>query len=145
MGYAFGPGNPRGVAPVLCTNRSAGVVEPSTDPSGRWCGLEGTVKDILMHGGHPTQLSPGIEMSRCANGTHTTLGWSESKLKAFLLYAGSQGSTSVTIWSDGLVSSRKPYNATVRPATSTCPWFVPTLLDWVAAGSSLGTRSVPGS
>ena len=136
VGYSFGPGNPRSVAPVLCTNRSAGVVEPSTAPGGRWCGLGGTVKDILAHGGRASQLSPGLEMSTCANGTHTSLGWSQPTLKAFLEYAGSQGATSVTIWSDGLVSSRKPFNETVRPATSTCPWFVPTLLEWVAAGQS---------
>ena len=138
VGYAFGPGNPRPVAPVPCTDKAAGVIEPSTDPGGRWCGLGGTVKDILVHGGRPDQLSPGIEMSRCANGTHTTLGWSEPTLKGFLDYVGGQGATSVTVWSDGLVSSRKPVNTTVRPATSTCPWFVPTLLDWVAAADGGG-------
>jgi hypothetical protein len=35
IGDSFGPGNPRSIEPVLCTNRSAGVVEPSTAPASR--------------------------------------------------------------------------------------------------------------
>jgi hypothetical protein len=56
VGYSFGPGNTRSVEPVLCTDRSAGVVGPSRAPAGRWCGLGGTVKDILTHGGSPSQV-----------------------------------------------------------------------------------------
>ena len=146
VGYSFGPGNPRKIDPVLCTNRSAGVVEPSSSPGGRWCGLGGTVKDILTHGGRKAQLSPGIWMSGCCSGsgsasqlcrhlgpvsTTTTRGWTQKRLREFLAYVSSQGATTVTIWS-GLESSKKPWNATFPTAVNTCPWFVPTLLDWVA-------------
>ena len=94
------------------------------------------MKDILSHGGKRSQLSPGILMGRCANGTHTEQGWSQERLRAFLSYAGSEGATTVTIWS-GLTQWRHTKNTTwaeVFPAAvSTCPWFVPTLLEWVAA------------
>ena len=56
--------------------------------------------------------------------------------KEFLDYAGSQGATTVTIWG-GLESSKKALNTTSPPAVmDTCPWFVPTLLDWVAGARS---------
>ena len=146
VGYSFGPGNARSIAPVLCTNRSAGVVEPSTAPGGRWCGLGGTVKDILTHGGRKSQLSPGVWMSGCCSGsgsssqlcrslgpvsTTTTRGWTQKRLKDFLAYVGTQGATTITIWS-GLEASKRPWNATFPAAVDTCPWFVPTLLEWVA-------------
>ena len=136
-GYAFGPGNPRSIAPVLCTNRSAGVVGPSSAPAGRWCGLDGTVKDILTHGGSPSQLSPGIWMTPCVpNNTNTTVGWTQRRLKEFIDYAGGQGATTITIWG-GLEASKTSLNATSPAVMDTCPWFVPTLLDWVAVGVPL--------
>ena len=67
------------------------------------------------------------------DGTQTDQGWTEQRLKQFLEYAGSQGATTVTVWS-GLEESKKPWNETLPPAMATCPWFVPALLDWVAAG-----------
>ena len=78
LGASFGPGNERSIEPVLCTNHSAGVVEPSTAPAGRWCGLGGTLKDVLTHGGKPSQLSPGIWMDACdASGLKTHQGWTQ--------------------------------------------------------------------
>lgn len=136
VGASFGPGNQRSIEPVRCTNRSAGVVEPSTAPAGRWCGLGGTVKDILVHGGKPSQLSPGIWMDVCEpSGLKTLQGWTEATLKTFLEYAGNAGATTVTMWS-GLTVSHKPLNQTIPAAMSTCPWFIPTLLDWVGAPTS---------
>jgi hypothetical protein len=59
----------------------------------------------------------------CPNteGTHATQGWSAPTLAAFLAYAGEQGAFTVTVWSDGLVSSRKSVNTTARAAAATCP------------------------
>lgn len=156
VGAAFGPGNPRSIEPVLCTNRSAGVIEPSGRPEGRWCGLGGTVKDLLTHGATPDQLSPGIWMDDCVDGITTVQGWTEPKLRGFLEYCGRAGATTVTLWS-GLTATPAyiadnitnnvthkttknwPYGhlapwSTVFPEKlKTCPWFIPTLLDWVAA------------
>lgn len=158
VGAAFGPGNPRSIEPVLCTNRSAGVIEPSGRPAGRWCGLGGTVKDLLTHGATPAQLSPGIWMDDCVDGEKTVQGWTEPTLRGFLEYCGRTGATSVTLWS-GLTATPHyitdnitnnvthkttknwPHGhlapwSTVFPAKlSTCPWFVPTLLEWVSNAS----------
>ena len=115
------------------------------------------MKDLLTHGASKSQLSPGIWMDACVNGTKTLQGWTRPILKSFLDYAGEQGAKTVTIWS-GLTATPQYVTAnitdnvthkskrdwphgwlepwsTVFPAKlETCPWFVPTLLDWVEKG-----------
>jgi hypothetical protein len=152
---------------------------------GRWCGLGGTVKDLLTHGASKSQLSPGIWMDACVNGTTTAQGWTQPILESFLDYAGEQGAATVTIWS-GLTAtprcvlrhnnismapkqldvivvlagrsryvtanvtnnvthktkkdwphgSLEPWSTVFPSKLETCPWFVPTLLDWVEAGGA---------
>jgi hypothetical protein len=158
-GAGFGVGKPRSIEPVRCTNRSAGVIMPSGHPKGRWCGLGGTVKDLLTHGATPAQLSPGIWMDDCGSDGSTTLqGWTQPRLEAFLDYAGGAGATTISLWSalttqpkwitDNITNNvthkttknwphghLEPWNTTFNPSKlRTCPWFVPTLLDWVARG-----------
>ena len=138
------PGNYGGLQPVLCTNKSAGVVEPSGRPRGRWCGLGGTVKDFLTHGASAAQLSPGIWMDECvSDGTQsiTKQGWTQARLRAFLTYAGEQGARTVTLWS-GLTATPKwitantsktrhgdwpngtlaPWSTVFPSRLTTCPW-----------------------
>jgi hypothetical protein len=62
-------------------------------------------------------------------GLKTRQGWTQATLRAFLTYAGEAGATTVTIWS-GLTASHRPRNESVPAAMVTCPWFVPTLLEW---------------
>jgi hypothetical protein len=66
LGASFGPGNQRSVQPVLCTNRTAGVVEPSTAPSGRWCGL-GARPCLATErsGGGGLDCCPGLTVQLC--------------------------------------------------------------------------------
>jgi hypothetical protein len=154
LNLGFGPGKYGGIQPVACGNKSAGIVITSGKPKGRWCGLGGTVKDLLTHGARKSQLSPGIWMDACVNGTTTVQGWTQSILKSFLHYAGQQGASTVTIWS-GLTATPKwitanttnnvthkvekdwpngwlePWSTVYPSKLETCPWFVPTLLDWV--------------
>ena len=93
-------------------------------------------------------------MDDCVNGTTTLQGWTQPKLKALLDYCGAAGASTVTLWSNLIVQPQYitdnitdnvthkthknwPYGhlapwSTVLPSKlHTCPWFVPTLLDWV--------------
>ena len=157
LNLGFGPGKYGGIEPVACGNKSAGIVITSGKPKGRWCGLGGTVKDLLTHGARKSQLSPGIWMDACVNGTTTMQGWTQPILKSFLDYAALQGASTVTIWS-GLTATPKwitanttnnvthkitkdwpngwlePWSTVYPSKLETCPWFVPTLLDWVEQG-----------
>eukprot|EP01052_Picozoa_sp_SAG31_P066951 SAG31_NODE_25740_length_455_cov_0.896067_1_plen_145_part_01 len=72
--------------------------------------------------------------------TTTSRGWTEQRLKHFLEYVGSQGATTITLWS-GLTDFKRPWNATFPAAVDTCPWFIPTLLEWVASSGGAALKA----
>eukprot|EP01043_Picozoa_sp_COSAG02_P057745 COSAG02_NODE_7064_length_3201_cov_43.745003_3_plen_389_part_00 len=126
-----GDSNPKGnrsVTPVLCTNLPS---DPATiNPVGRWCGLEGTIVDMLAKGAKPSQIVPGLWMDPCHHsGTLTMSGWTKPVLRQFLEFAGGAGITSIAIWTDGAMSQLPYPNG--NPSLSTCNWFVPELWRWV--------------
>lgn len=90
------------------------------------CGLEGQVRDMLAHGVDGNgQLSPGINPAKCEpNGTMTANGWTQDALSQFLDFLTANGVRSVTLWFDNALQ--------LYQDSFTCPWFVPTLHDWVA-------------
>eukprot|EP01043_Picozoa_sp_COSAG02_P055487 COSAG02_NODE_6437_length_3569_cov_1.906916_4_plen_416_part_00 len=72
-------------------NRSITPV-PCHDHAGRWCGLEGTIVDMLEFGATVSQVVPAVWMARCfPNGTMTLTGWTQPKLREFLAFAGMKG------------------------------------------------------
>jgi hypothetical protein len=72
-------------------NRSITPV-PCHDHEGRWCGLEGTIVDMLKFGATAAQVVPAVWMARCfPNGTMTLTGWTQPKLREFLAFAGTKG------------------------------------------------------
>ena len=114
-------------------NRSLEPV-PCAAARGRWCGLEGTIVDMLAHGAEPAQVVPGVWMARCyPNGTMTLTGWTQSLLRSFLQFATSKGVRAVAVWTDGAMSQvQYGIPGGGNPALSTCAWFVPELLRWEA-------------
>jgi hypothetical protein len=127
-GEAFPNGN-RSVTPILCTSLPT---DPATvNPVGRWCGLEGTIVDMLAKGAKPSQIVPGVWMDPChPSGTLTMSGWSQPVLRQFLEFAGGAGITSIAIWTDGAMNTRRAY-PNGNPSLSTCDWFIPELRRWV--------------
>ena len=130
------------------------------DHAGRWCGLEGTIVDMLQHGVTIDQVVPAVWMARCfPNGTMTLTGWTQPKLRAFLAFAGAKGCAralrcvrahnpalmmtvslcacvlcrveQVAVWTDGAMSQAPWGPGGGNPELSTCGWFVPELLRWV--------------
>ena len=89
------------------------------------CGLEGQVEDMLKHGANPStgQLSPGLCPDICsADGKSTANGWTQESLATFLAFLDAKGVRTVTLWfSNALQLFNDGF---------TCPWFVPSLLDW---------------
>lgn len=119
---AFGdayPGRARSVAPVPCALVPGG--DPATvDPAGRWCGIEGSVIDMLAKGARPEQIVPALWINECLpNGTQTRSGWTQAKVRDFLDFAGGVGVTDIAIW-----------DLVVKAGMPTCPWFVPELRRW---------------
>ena len=68
---------------------------------GRWCGMEGQIKDMKALGVNPSngQLQPGVWMDACnVEGTMTQQGWTQIALRGFLEYASAAGVRVITIW-----------------------------------------------
>ena len=129
-GDAF-PGKNRSVAPVPC----AGLPGRSNSPAGRWCGLEGTITDMLAHNATPQQIVPGIWMDPCRpDGLQTMSGWTQLVLREFLDFAASKQVDTIAIWTDGAMEVTRPYPMG-NPGLSTCDFFVPELRRWALHGS----------
>lgn len=69
------------------------------------------------------QLSPGLWPTSCsADGTNTSTGWTKAALEEFLVFLDKQEVRTVTVWfSNAFQLFEDGY---------TCPWFIPTLLEW---------------
>eukprot|EP01046_Picozoa_sp_COSAG06_P003188 COSAG06_NODE_120_length_23106_cov_18.311862_30_plen_384_part_00 len=105
--------------------------------TGRWCGLEGTIADMLGKGATPAQIVPAVWMDQCVNGTATKTGWTESVLREFLEFAGQQGIRELAVWTDSAINSGGPNGDQMDdPGLATCPWFVPALLEWSGDGAA---------
>ena len=90
-----GPYN-RSIAPIPCVDLP--FYHPhGHKPGSRWCGLEGTVTDMLAHGVTPAQITSGITLSPCcaqpccgrtpchhATQTMTQDGWTQPVLRDML-------------------------------------------------------------
>ena len=122
------PGRARSVAPVPCTLVPGG--DPATvNPVGRWCGIEGSIVDMLAKGARPDQIVPALWIGECVpNGTMTHSGWTQPKVRDFLDFVGGVGVSTIAIW-DLVVSAG---------GLPTCTWFVPELRRWARPPALLG-------
>ena len=128
-----------GLKPVACASLPHG--DPATlNSTGRWCGLEGTIVDMLHRGNAtPAQIVPAIWMDRCySNGSMTHTGWTDTVLHEFLGFAAEKGITTIAVWTDGAMNGGGPRgNQMDDPKLATCQWFVPALVAWASATLSV--------
>jgi hypothetical protein len=87
---------------------------------GRWCGMEGQIKDMKALGVDPGsgQLQPGVWMDECVDGATTAQGGTQPALRDFLSYASAAGVRVITIW-----AMNDDCGSLCYPSSSyTCPW-----------------------
>ena len=107
FGSAY-PNKNRSLVAVPCVDVPGG--DPATvNPHGRWCGMEGTIVDMLKHGARTDQLLPAIEMTECCGsttpsgyhncsgheGVMTTAAWTQPSLRSFLKYIAASNISTV--------------------------------------------------
>eukprot|EP01046_Picozoa_sp_COSAG06_P018780 COSAG06_NODE_1318_length_9880_cov_5.233923_5_plen_354_part_00 len=97
--------------------------------------LESIVQKMLTAGVHAsTQLSPGIWLGHCVNGTTMTTGWTRPFLRKFLAYQDKVGVCSLDVWTDAGSGPDVGANNTTCPmpcpSTPTCGWALEELRAW---------------
>ena len=65
----------------------------------------------------------------------TNSGWTQPVLREFLAFAGFKGISTIAIWTDGSMETKRLY-PNGNPLLATCEWWVPELRRWVVAGRS---------
>ena len=115
--------------------------DSTNDPSIiQYCGFEGNVLNVLdspvatVHADRWPQLSPAMWFGDCwANGSGTSHGWTQQKLRRFLAFLDTQGILSVGIWCmaelpcGGVEPDHNGHNHSYRP---NCPWMYEELRAW---------------
>ena len=96
---------------------------------------ESIVQKMLTAGVHAsTQLSPGIWLGHCVNGTTMTTGWTRPFLRKFLAYQDKVGVCSLDVWTDAGSGPDVGANNTTCPmpcpSTPTCGWALEELRAW---------------
>jgi hypothetical protein len=98
--------------------------------------LESIVQRMLTAGVQAStqQLSPGIWLGRCVNGTAMTTGWTRPFLRKFLAYQDKVGVCSLDVWTDAGSGPDVGANNTTCPmpcpSTPTCGWALDELRAW---------------
>jgi hypothetical protein len=127
-----------GLKPVACASLPHG--DPATlNSTGRWCGLEGTIVDMLERGNAtPAQIVPAVWMDRCfTNGSMTQTGWTDTILREFLDFATEKDIITIAVWTDGAMNGGGPRGDMMDdPGLATCTWFVPALQAWANPDAS---------
>ena len=143
FGSAY-PNKNRSLVAVPCVDVPGG--DPATvNPHGRWCGMEGTIVDMLKHGARTDQLLPAIEMTECCGsttpsgyhncsgheGVMTTAAWTQPVLRSFLKYIAASNISTVAVWTNGAMTAGPNAPSWGDPGLATCPWFINELRNFV--------------